>query len=304
MTDMGRYDTRLFYVRNTKMTLDNTWFSEIYPQAGSAFSLKIESLLHEEQSAYQHIAVYQTEEFGRLMVIDGCIMLSDRDNFIYHEMMSHPVLYSHADPQDVVIIGGGDCGTLREVLMHQRVKQATLIDIDERVTRLSEQYFPDLCESNGDPRAELLFADGIQWMQERAAASVDIIIIDSTDPVGPAEGLFRKPFYESCLRALKPGGLLIQQSESPLLHADSIIREMHETLLDSGFGGVSTLIFPQTVYPSGWWSGTMAGRDGKPEFLREAEAREERLDTRYYSPDMHRAALVLPPFLEQALPKP
>jgi spermidine synthase len=304
MTDMGRYDTRLFYAWNTKMTLDNTWFSEIYPQAGSAFSLKVESLLHEEQSAYQQIAVYQTEEFGRLMVIDGCIMLSDRDNFIYHEMMSHPVLYSHADPQDVVIIGGGDCGTLREVLRHERVKQATLIDIDERVTRLSEQYFPELCESNGDPRAELLFADGIQWMQDRAPASVDIIIIDSTDPVGPAEGLFRKPFYESCLSVLRPGGLLIQQSESPLLHADSIIREMHETLLDSGFGGVSTLLFPQTVYPSGWWSATMAGRDGKPEFLREAEAREESLDTRYYSPDMHRASLVLPPFLEQALPKP
>lgn len=284
------------------MTLDNSWFSEIYAQAGSAFSLKIESLLHEEQTPYQHIAIYQTEEFGRLLVIDGCIMLTDRDNFIYHEMMSHPALYSHPDPQDVVIIGGGDCGTLREVLRHARVKQAIQIDIDERVTRLSEQYFPELCESNADTRAKLLFADGIQWMQERAPESVDIIIIDSTDPVGPAEGLFRKPFYESCLRALKPGGILVQQSESPLLHADSIIRQMHESLLEAGFGGVRSLHFPQTVYPSGWWSATMAGRDGKPVFIREAEARQKQFDTRYYSADIHQAAFVLPPFLEQALP--
>jgi spermidine synthase len=284
------------------MALDNTWFSEIYASEGCAFSLKTQALLHEEQTPYQHIAIYQTERFGRLMVIDGCIMLSDRDNFIYHEMMSHPVLYSHRDPQTVVIIGGGDCGTLREVLKHDRVREAIQIDIDEGVTRLSKEYFPQLCDANDDPRAQLLFADGIEWMNQRDAESVDVIIIDSTDPVGPAEGLFQRPFYESCLQALKPGGLLVQQSESPLLHAKSIIGLMHQTLLDTGFTAVRSLHFPQTVYPSGWWSATMAGKGWSPAFVREDDARTEALDTHYYSADMHQASLVLPPFLEKALP--
>lgn len=284
------------------MALDNTWFSEIYASEGCAFSLKTEALLHEEQTPYQHIAIYQTERFGRLMVIDGCIMLSDRDNFIYHEMMSHPVLYSHRDPQTVVIIGGGDCGSLREVLKHDRVRKAIQIDIDEGVTRLSKEYFPRLCESNDDPRAQLLFADGIEWMKQRDDKSVDVIIIDSTDPVGPAEGLFQRPFYESCLQALKPGGLLVQQSESPLLHAKSIIALMHRTLLDTGFTAARSLHFPQTVYPSGWWSATMAGKGWSPDFIREDDARKDALDTYYYSADIHHASLVLPPFLEKALP--
>jgi len=284
------------------MTLDTNWFSEIYAAEGCAFSLKAESLLHEEQTPYQHIAIYQTEGFGRLMVIDGCIMLTDRDNFIYHEMMSHPVLYSHENPQTVVIIGGGDCGTLREVLKHKEVQEAIQIDIDEGVTRLSKQYFPQLCDANDDPRAKLLFADGIQWMKERAPESVDVIIIDSTDPVGPAEGLFQQPFYESCLNALRPGGLLVQQSESPLFHAESILRLMHQTLLDTGFRAVRSLHFPQAVYPSGWWSATMAGKEITPGFVRENDARRQVLDTRYYSADMHKASLVLPPFLEKALP--
>jgi spermidine synthase len=282
------------------MTLDNSWFSEIYDDDGCAFSLKVSELLHEEQTDYQKIAIYQTRGFGRLMVIDGCTMLTDRDNFIYHEMMTHPVLLSHPEPEDVAIIGGGDCGTLREVLKHDCVKHATQIDIDERVTRLSEQYFPQLCESNTDPRAELLFIDGIKWMQNRQPGSLDIIIIDSTDPVGPAEGLFHSEFYRTCLRALKPGGLLVQQSESPLLHDQTIIPGMHRDLRVAGFADTATLLYPLPIYPSGWWSATLAGRT---EFPRTALRYDDAalLSTRYYSPDIHSAAFVLPPFLKQAL---
>src|SRR5690606_27420445 len=144
-------------------------------------------------------------------VIDGCVMLTSRDNFLYHEMMSHPALFTHSNPRRVVVIGGGDCGTLREVLRHKEVEQAVQVEIDERVTRLAEQYFPELCESNHDPRAQLVFGDGIQYMKDCAPDSVDVVIVDSTDPVGPAEGLFNEAFYASCLRALRQGGLLVQQ---------------------------------------------------------------------------------------------
>lgn len=130
----------------------NEWFTEKMLSTGTAFSLKINAKLHEEQSEFQKLEIYDTETFGKLMVIDGCTMVSTRDNFFYHEMISHPALFLHPNPKRVWIIGGGDCGTLREVLKHTNVKEAVQIDIDERVTRLAEIYFPELCESNGDAR--------------------------------------------------------------------------------------------------------------------------------------------------------
>ena len=148
------------------MLPDDQWFTEICEEGGSAFSLKLKSKLHQEKTPYQTIAIYDTETFGHLMIIDGCTMVSQRENFVYHEMMSHPALFTHDNPENVVIIGGGDCGTLREVLRHDKVKSATQIEIDERVTRLAEQYFPELCDANNDSRAHFYFGDGIRWMQQ------------------------------------------------------------------------------------------------------------------------------------------
>ncbi|MEQ1560922.1 MAG: polyamine aminopropyltransferase, partial [Methyloglobulus sp.] len=203
------------------------WFTEEHSGAGSAFSLKIKRKLHEEQSPFQHHEIYETETFGNLMILDGCTMVSTRDNFLYHEMISHPALFTHPNPKKVWIIGGGDCGTLREVLKHPSVEEAVQIDIDERVTRLAEIYFPELCESNNDPRADLKFIDGIKWIKDAAPNSVDIIIVDSTDPVGPAEGLFNEAFYRGCFACLSENGLLVQQSESPLLHLELIKAMRH-----------------------------------------------------------------------------
>ena len=131
------------------MALDDSWFTE--KAKGYGMSIKIREKLHDEQSLYQRIEIYETESFGRLMTLDGITMLTSRDNFIYHEMMSHPVLFTHSNPKSVVIVGGGDCGTLREVLRHKEVERALQVELDERVTRVSEKYFPELCESNNDP---------------------------------------------------------------------------------------------------------------------------------------------------------
>jgi spermidine synthase len=235
------------------------------------------------------------------MVLDGCTMLSQRDNFIYHEMMTHPALFSHPAPERVAIIGGGDCGSLREVLKHACVKQVWQIDIDERVTRNAEIYFPELCESNNDPRAELLFIDGIKWMEQAAPGSLDIVIVDSTDPVGPAKGLFGEAFYTTCLRALGKNGLLIQQSESPLVHAESIIYPMHATMRDAGFGASKTLFFPLPIYPTGWWSATIAGKQNRIEFVRKADAEKQAFTTDYYNSAIHEAAFVEPDFFRKGL---
>ncbi len=274
------------------------WFTEQVPWAETAFSLKIKQKLHEEQSEFQHLEIYETETFGNLMVIDGCTMVSTRDNFFYHEMMSHPALFTHPNPKRVWIIGGGDCGTLKEVLKHSSVEQAVQIDIDERVTRLAEIYFPELCESNNDPRAELKFIDGIKWVKDAAPDSVDLIIVDSTDPVGPALGLFSDEFYRDCFNCLSENGMVVQQSESALYHM-KLIGGMRNSMNSAGFSHLQTLFFPQCIYPSGWWSATIAGKSDLKTF-REQDSANKAFDTVYYNADIHEASLAQPEFFKKA----
>jgi spermidine synthase len=280
------------------MTLGKDWVTEICEQGGSAFSLKGRRKVLDEQTAYQKIEVFETDRYGKLMVIDGCNMLSSRDNFLYHEMMSHPVLYSHPAPVRVAIIGGGDCGTLREVLKHPEVEKVTQVDIDQRVTQASEKHFPELCERNDDPRAELLFTDGVGWMKDARPGSLDVIIVDSTDPIGPGEVLFGADFYRSCRRALDDGGLLLQQSESPLVHRD-ILQRMYQELLSARFEDIRSLFFPQPVYPTGWWSATIASKNTALEShrIRDIDARD--FETRYYNEEIHRAAFAQPEFFRK-----
>jgi spermidine synthase len=258
---------------------DTSWKYENFEPAGSAIGYRITKKLDEVQSEFQHIEIFETTDWGNLMLIDGAVMLTTRDNFLYHEMMSHPALFTHAAPKHVVIIGGGDCGTLREVLKHPGVEKAVQCDIDARAT--------------------LLFDDGIAYMANCEPGSVDIVIVDSTDPVGPAEGLFNKAFYASCFRALKDDGILVQQSESPLVLLD-LIREMRGEMGKAGFTAFKTLPFPQPCYPTGWWSCTLAKKAGDFEF-READARAKAFDTRYYIAEIHRGALTPPPFVAAAL---
>jgi spermidine synthase len=277
------------------MALDKNWYTEQWQGEGAAISLKVCERIHDEQSPYQRIEIFETEGFGRLMTLDGLVMVTDRDNFVYHKMMSHPALFSHPDPKRVLIIGGGDCGTLREVLRHDTVELAEQVELDERVTRVAEKYFPQLCEANGDPRARLRFADGIEWVRRAAPGSYDVIIVDSTDPVGPAAGLFSEAFYRDCHRALRANGVLVGQSESPLFHAD-LIRSVQARLREAGFADIATQQFAQCTYPSGWWSATLACRDATFAFRREA-ANARKFATRYYNADIHLAARVMPEFL-------
>jgi len=280
--------------------LDKSWFTEAMEKTGTAFSLKLGEKVHEEQTPYQKIEIYKTETFGYLMVIDGCTMVSTRDNFLYHEMMAHPAINSHPSPRNVVIIGGGDCGTLREVLKHPQVQSAVQCDIDERVTRLAEKYFPELCASNQDPRARLVFGDGLAWIKNAPPESLDLIIVDSTDPIGPAKGLFGPRFYADCVKALRKEGLLVQQSESPILHQD-LIREMHDAMREAGFAQTHLIHFPQPIYPSGWWSASLARKSRGRLAERLDEAAIAALKTQYYNEGTHRGAFAMPNFVRQAL---
>ena len=280
------------------MPLDKNWYTEEWADQGSAISLKINSKVHDEKSPYQRIEIYETETFGTLMTLDGLVMVTDRDNFVYHEMMSHPALFTHPDPRRVLIIGGGDCGTLREVLRHKTVELAEQVELDERVTRVSEKFFPELCEANADARTRLHFTDGIKWVADAKPETYDVIVIDSTDPVGPAAGLFSEAFYENCFRALRPHGIVVGQSESPLFHADLIL-SVQKSLKAAGFHDVATLFFPQCTYPSGWWSATLGGKNIRLRDFRAQDAADKSFATRYYNRAIHAAALASPEFLQR-----
>jgi spermidine synthase len=269
---------------------ESRWFSEVAREAGVAVSWSIKSHLEHAETDYQTIDVYETTHWGNLMIIDGFVMLTTRDNFLYHEMLTHPALFSHPDPKRVLIIGGGDCGTLSEVLKHESVEQCIQVEIDEQVTRLAEKHFPELCQRNDDPRAELHFDDGLAWIKNQDPQSLDLIIVDSTDPIGPAEGLFGPDFVADCYRALADGGIMVQQSESPLIH-QHLIRGIRDNMTRAGFNDVRTMGFPQPCYPSGWWSATQACRNGSLRPADPARFKASGVKTRYYNPEVHRGAL-------------
>ncbi|MBS0456681.1 MAG: polyamine aminopropyltransferase [Proteobacteria bacterium] len=282
-------------------TTPSTWFREDFTHTGSSIGFRTVRKLDEVQSPFQKIEIYQTTDWGNLMVIDGAMMVTTADNFFYHEMMAHAPLFTHPDPKDVVIIGGGDCGTLREVLKHPGVRSTVQCDIDEQVTRMAEKYFPELCESNADPRATVMFDDGIAYMANAVPESIDVIVVDSTDPVGPAEGLFNRAFYENCRTALRPDGLLVQQSESPLALM-KLILDMRTAMREAGFVDFAVLPFPQPCYPTGWWSCMIAAKQSRDlSVFRVADAAAKSFATKYYSAGVHHGALATPPFVAAAL---
>ncbi|NIA02895.1 MAG: polyamine aminopropyltransferase, partial [Planctomycetia bacterium] len=197
----------------------------------------------------------------------------------------------HPSPENVLIIGGGDCGCLREVLKHPSIKHVHQVDLDERVTWASMKYFPELCESNNDPRAELSYTDGVAFIEQAESTSYDIIIVDSTDPVGQARRLYTEEFYRACYAGLSDNGILVAQSESPLFHRDLIL-SMRSRMADAGFNDTATLFFPQCTYPSGWWSASVAFKADKPSNYRSVD-----IETKYYNNAIHQAAQAMPQFM-------
>ncbi len=255
--------------------------------------LRVRSVLRHERTRYQDLLVVDTEAMGRVMFLDGCFMVTEKDEFFYHEMLAHPALLSHPGPERVLIVGGGDGGTLREVLRHEAVKAVTLCDIDERVTAAARDFFPTLSVSLDDPRATILHEDAV-GLVARTKAAWDVILVDSTDPVGPAEGLFSLPFYRDLLSALRPHGIAVCQAESPLLNAD-VMRRTFLGLRDT-FPQAALYTGPAPTYPSGYWSYAAGYLEG--DLLPKGEPPA---GLRYYTRDVHRAALALPPFVAELL---
>ncbi|EGK10343.1 spermidine synthase [Desmospora sp. 8437] len=269
------------------------WYTEKQtPHFG--ITAKISRTLHHEQTPFQRMDVIETEQFGRMLVLDGMVMTTDRDEFVYHEMLTHVGMNTHQSPKRVLVVGGGDGGAIREVLKHPSVEKAVLCEIDGRVIEVSREYFPEIAGALGDSRVEIRVEDGIKHI-EAHPAEYDVILVDSTEPVGPAVGLFQKPFYQGIYDALRPGGVMVAQTESPWFNRE-LIAQVYRDISDT-FPVTRLYTASIPTYPSGLWSFTLGSKGPDP-----LEVPPERLhvpDTRYYRPELHRALFQLPRFVEE-----
>ncbi|MCX7827703.1 MAG: polyamine aminopropyltransferase [Thermanaerothrix sp.] len=256
--------------------------------------LRMTQVLRNIKSQYQDLLVVETPEYGKVMVLDGAIQVTERDEFCYHEMMSHLALCSHPNPEKVLIVGGGDGGTLREVLRHDSVKEAYLVDIDEEVIRAAKDFFPSLSCAMDDPRARVLPMDALKFIEDNKEA-FDVVIVDSTDPVEFAAGLFEAPFYANVHRSLREDGFIVCQTESPFSDPH-VVTGAYEALRQV-FKVVKLAVGFMPTYPTGFWTYGIGTKGFDPQEIR----RPAPEGTRYYSHEIHRAAFVLPPFLKAML---
>ncbi len=268
------------------------WFVENYDDRAS-LGLKVVEKLHEEQSMFQKIEVFKTAFFGNLLTLDGLVMLSEKDEFVYHEMITHMPLCTHPKPERVLVVGGGDGGAIREILRHPSVKEAVLCEIDERVVRVCQKYFPGTSSKLEDPRVRLAFEDGFKFI-DSYENYFDVIITDSSDPIGPGVELFKVNYYKLVKKALKKDGIMVSQSESPWFYEDTM-RSMTGAMCEV-FKNVQTYTAMIPLYPSGFWTISFASDTHRLENFDQNRSEEIAKTSKYYNPGIHRGALALPNF--------
>jgi spermidine synthase len=271
------------------------WYTEDQtPQI--RLSCKIKETLHTAQTPFQHLAVIDTEAFGRMLVLDGMVQTCIVDEFVYHEMISHVPLFSHPQPKNVLVIGGGDGGAIREIVKHPQVERAVLVEIDGEVIESSRKFLPEIAIALDHPKVEVKVEDGIRYLNERNN-EFDVILVDSTEPVGPAIGLFSQNFYGSVFEALRPDGILVAQTESPFYNQDILLRAC--TGMKAVFPKTATYLASIPTYPSGLWSFTMASKEYDP--LANQRQPAAGFMSRYYTPELHRSCFNLPRFVQEIL---
>jgi len=274
----------------------HVWYSELHDGL-SGLTVKVDRVLESTTSDFQRIDVLQTRDFGKMLALYGSLMVCDNDNNAYNEMIAHVALFSHPAPKEILIIGGGDCGTLTEVMKHPEVETCTMCEIDAKVVDTSRRHFPYLCEGLDDARATVIFQDGMRFVSE-GDHRYDIIILDLSDPIGPAAGLFQKSFHQRVFERLKDDGILVVQTESPFYNKETVRRLFKN--LRGVFGLVKMFTCFMPIYPSGIWSFAFCSKKYDPvdDF---DHARYERLGlkTRYYNAETHRASFALPEFVKE-----
>jgi spermidine synthase len=276
------------------------WYSENHTE-NVKFSIKVDRQIYSAKSAFQRIDIFDSLEFGRFLTLDGLMMLTEKDEFIYHEMITHVPMAVHPNVKDVLVIGAGDGGVIRELAKYEGIAHVDLVEIDEMVVEVCREYLPRTACCFDDPRLAVHYQDGLKFIRSRQN-TYDIIIVDSTDPFGPGEGLFTKEFYGNCFKALKEDGIMVNQHESPFYENDAqAMKRAHARIVKSfPISRVYQAHIP--TYPSGHWLFGFASRKYHP--IRDLKAeRWNRLGikTDYYNTNLHKGAFYLPNYVEKIL---
>lgn len=278
------------------------WFTEKHTE-NVKLSIQVDRQLYSSQSEFQRIDIFSSKEFGRFLTLDGYMMLTQKDEFIYHEMMVHVPMAVHPEVRKVLVIGGGDGGTARELIRYPAIEQIDVVEIDEEVVSACRQYLPQTACGFDDERIHLFYEDGLKYVR-RYEDTYDLILVDSTDPFGPGEGLFTKEFYGNCYKALKAEGIMVNQHESPFYPNDAVaMQRAHKRIVESfPISKVYQAHIP--TYPSGHWLFGFASKRYHP--LTDQDAAHWKaleLRTRYYNEQLHRGAFALPNYVEEMLEK-
>lgn len=276
------------------------WYTENHTEE-ARFSIKIDRQLVSLQSDFQRIDIFESKEFGRILTLDGYLMVTEKDEFIYHDMITHVPMAVNPSIRKVLVIGAGDGGTVRELLRYGGIQHIDMVEIDEEVVRLCREYLPQTACGLTDPRVHLYFEDGLKYVR-RKEGEYDLIIVDSTDPFGPGEGLFTKEFYGNCFRALKEDGILVNQHESMYYssYAASMTRA-HKRISDTfPIARVYQAHIP--TYPSGHWLFGFASKKYDPvKDLKAEEWNKLGLKTRYYNTELHLGSFAIPNYVKEQL---
>lgn len=280
------------------MKKKTVWVDEVY-QGIVRTSFKLKKRLFKGKSPFQTVEVVETAGHGKLLLIDGMTMVSERDEFVYHEMIAHPALFLHPKPRRVLVIGGGDGGTVREVLKHRSVENCTLVEIDGLVVSASRRYIPQTAGALSDRRATVLIADGVKFVAE-TDEKFDVVIVDSTEPFGPAKELFGPSFYKNIKRILTEDGVVASQAGSPFYEI-STIKNLFK-ITTRIFPVVEVCLFNNLTYPGGLWAFTFATKGLHPlKDLKPARVKAAGIKLRWYNADIHAACFALPDFLKKAI---
>ncbi len=278
------------------------WFTEKHT-TGAGLVLKCKKTVYSAQSPFQQIDVLETEEFGRMLLLDGLVMTTERDEFIYHEMLVHPPMHIHGNARNVLVVGGGDGGAVRELLRYPCIEHVTLCEIDKEVVETAKRFFPTLSYKLEDPKVEIVYQDG-STLLKKSKNCFDLIVIDSTDPIGAAKTLFTREFYSACKKALVNKGIVCAQSESPIYHIE-IIKDMISNIKAAQFDSVRPYTAPIPTYPGGFWSWMVACISGhcSDNEIPSTLPADQYAKLKYFNLDILKAAFCLPNFLKRALDK-
>ena len=262
----------------------------------AVMTYKVKETLVRKKTKYQDLCIADTYELGRMLTLDGIVQTTIKDEYVYHEMITHIPLFTHPNPKKVLVVGGGDGGAVREILKHPSVEKVILCEIDEEVIKECKKFLPEISSKLDDPKCEIFIGDGIKYVHEHKN-EFDVIIVDSTDPFGAAEGLFGGSFYKEISECLTQDGIFIAQTETPFYLPETVKRVYNDA--NNIFSITKLFMAGIPTYPSGFWSFTIGSKKYDPEYADLSNTIE--IDTKYYTKKLHKACFVLPKFIEDLI---